>query len=94
MKKYLNLSSVIFIILLSLIHLNCKYNDVEIGDIKDISLKKIESENISINISVPVRNPNNYKITIVKYNLSVKINNQNFELSGNNKNIIIKLYSI
>ncbi len=89
MKKYLNFSSVLFIILFSLFQLSCKYTDVEIGEIKDVNLGKIESENISLRISVPVKNPNNYKITIVKYNLSVKINNQNFESLANNENIVI-----
>ena len=89
MKKYLKINGLLFIILLSLFQLSCKYNDVLIGDIKDFKLGKIESKNISVNISVPVTNPNNYKITITKYNLTVIINKQKFELVETNKNIVI-----
>ena len=89
MKKYLKINGLLFIILLSLFQLSCKYNDVLIGDIKDFKLGKIESKNISVKISVPVTNPNNYKITITKYNLTVIINKQKFELVETNKNIVI-----
>ncbi len=89
MKKYLNFTGLLFIILLSLFQVSCNYNDVVISDIKDVKLEKINADNISLNITVPIVNPNSFKINITKYNLLIKINNQEFQLVEVKRNIRI-----
>lgn len=89
MKKYLNFSGLLFVIILSLLQLSCNSDDIEIGDIKNVKLEGIKSDHISLNITVPISNPNNFKILIRKYNLIVKINNQEFKLVETKKNIKI-----
>ena len=89
MKKYLNFKGLLFIILLSLFQVSCNYNDVTISDIKDVKLEKINADNISLTITVPIVNPNNFKINITKYDLLIKINNQEFQLVEVKRNIRI-----
>jgi len=87
MRKKIKSAYLLVIILFGL--LSCNTKDVNIGDIEDVKLGKINSDNISLNITVPINNPNNFKIKITKYNLVVKINKQVFKLIENNKNIVI-----
>ncbi|MCF6365370.1 MAG: LEA type 2 family protein [Bacteroidales bacterium] len=87
MRKKIKSTYLLVIILFGL--LSCNTKDVNIGDIKDVKLGGINSDNISLNITVPISNPNNFKIKIKKYNLTLKINNQTFKLIENNKNIVI-----
>ncbi len=89
MKKYLNFTGLLFIILLSLFQVSCNYSGVVISDIKDVKLEKINADNISLNITVPIVNPNSFKINITKYNLLIKINNQEFQLVEVKRNIRI-----
>lgn len=89
MKKKLNFLGLLLVILLSLFQYNCNSEDVSIGDIKKIKLGKINSDNISLTVNVPVVNPNFFKIKITEYDLTIKINNQSFKLAENKKNIVI-----
>ncbi len=89
MRKYLNFTGLLIIILFSFIQFSCNSDEIKVGDLEQVKLEKISSDHIFLNIAVPIVNPNNFKITITKYNLLIKLNNQEFQLAEFKKNIKI-----
>ena len=81
MKNHTNKNNLIFLILTIIFFTSCKYQDVEIIDIKDIKLGKINTKEINLNAVIEINNPNNSKIKISKYEFDIKINGQSFQLS-------------
>ena len=81
MKNHTNKNNLIFLILTIIFFTSCKYQDVEIIDIKDIKLGKTNTKEINLNAVIEINNPNNYKIKISKYEFDIKINGQSFRLS-------------
>jgi len=53
---------------------SCSVQEVEVGNIKSFNIVEIGSEYITIDISVPIKNPNNFSFTIKKVNLDVHFN--------------------
>ena len=93
MIKHLKIKNFILLISFSILITSCKYQDIAVGEIQSVDLNKINKEKIIINILIPVKNPNNYKIKIKDYDIDIDINGQNFEvLELDNKIIITKRY--
>jgi LEA14-like dessication related protein len=80
-----------FIILISIVLLStgCKYNDIEIKDVKNVKLGKTSTKEVVIKAEVELVNPNNYKLKIKEYDLDIKINGRDFLLHEDNAGIKI-----
>ncbi|MCG8411976.1 MAG: LEA type 2 family protein [Bacteroidales bacterium] len=52
------------------------YNSVEVGDVKNIELKGMANNILSLKLDVHIKNPNGYKLKIKKMNVDVTINKQ------------------
>lgn len=89
MKKHSNKNNLIFLILTIIFLSGCKYQDVEIKDIKNLKLGKTNTREINLSASIEINNPNNYKIKISKYDFYIKINGQEFKLYKDNAGINI-----
>ncbi len=76
----------IFLCVLFVISSCLSYTDVEIVEFTDIKLKELSSKGMVIDIDLQVRNPNNYKISVVKTDINVSLNNRDMgkaEIQGN-----------
>ena len=89
MKKHSNKNNLIFLFLTIIFLSGCKYQDIEIKDIKSLKLGKTNTKEINLSASIDVNNPNNYKIKIIKYDFDIKINGQEFKLYKDNVGINI-----
>lgn len=89
MKNFSYIKTLILIIVLSITFSSCSYKQIEIVEIENVSLGNIKSDNISLNTTVHIKNPNNYKINIAKYDLDIKLHKQLFKIKDDNANISI-----
>ena len=89
MKLFSHIKTLLIIILIGITFTSCNYKEVEIFEVKNITLGKIKADNISLNTTIHIKNPNNYKIKITKYDLDVKLHNQTFKIKDDNANILI-----
>lgn len=89
MRFFLHLKILFFIILIGITFSSCTYKDVEIVKVENIKLGKIKTDFVSFNANIHIKNPNNYKIKVSKYDLDIKVNNQNFKMLEPDANILI-----
>jgi|GEM_PF-3113877 LEA14-like dessication related protein len=89
MKNYLKTALMSLIIILGFLQTGCQYENIKIGDIKEVKTNQIKSDKIDLTVPLPIINPNPFRIVITKYNLLIKVNKQSFKLVEQNKNIII-----
>lgn len=93
MKKHLKIHNFILLLTLIMIISSCKFQNIEIGEIKNVSVDKISNERIIINLPVFIKNPNNFKIKLKSYDLDIKINGHKFNiLESDNKVVIPKKF--
>ncbi|HAF28346.1 MAG TPA: hypothetical protein DCG75_04785 [Bacteroidales bacterium] len=65
------------------------YESVDIGEIENVSLKGMVDNKISLELQVPITNPNGYKIKIKSMDLDVTINGNYIGKMGIANEIII-----
>ena len=65
------------------------YKSVNIGDVSNVNFKGMVDNKISLELSVPVTNPNNYKIKIKDMDLDVTINGKYLGKMKNANEIVI-----
>jgi len=87
MKRIINL---IGLILLTVVLSSCNaYKSVNIGDIENVNFKGMIDNKISLELQVPVTNPNGYKIKIKSMDLDVTINGSYLGKLKNTGEIVI-----
>ena len=87
MKQIINL---IGLILLTIVLSSCNaYKSVNIGYIENVNFKGMVDNKISLELQVPVTNPNRYKIKIKSMDLDVTINGNYLGKLKNTSEIII-----
>ncbi len=75
----------LLLVLLSVISFSCfEIKPVEVGDIQGIRIKKLSGKSVSLDVLLPINNPNTFKFKITGVNLDIVINNVNL---GKVKNI-------
>lgn len=75
----------LLLVLLSIISVSCfEIKPVEVGDIQGIRINKLSGKSISLDVLLPINNPNTFKFKITDINLDIVINNVNL---GKVKNI-------
>jgi LEA14-like dessication related protein len=65
------------------------YKSVDIGDVSNVNFKGMVDNKISIELSIPVTNPNGYKIKIKEMDLDVTINGKYLGKMKNSSEIVI-----
>ena len=89
MKKN-KIKNIVGLIVLFIILSSCKaYKTVDIGDVNNVNFKGMADNKISLELSVPVTNPNAYKIKIKSMDLDVTINGKYLGKMKNADEIII-----
>ncbi len=83
--KLKNFYVIIILIFISVINASC-YKNITVGKIEGVKINKISQQGVSLEIAVPIKNPNFYKIKIKKADLKIFLND--FELGK-----IKKVYS-
>ena len=53
------------------------YEEVTVIEFADVDFKELSADGITVDISAQIRNPNNYKISVVKTNLMLSLNGTN-----------------
>ncbi len=82
------MKKIIYLIFLTLIFNSCAmYKIVDIGSVSDVDFKGIKNNIISLDISLPIKNPNLYSIKIKSVNLDLYVNDKLFGKIKNNNNI-------
>lgn len=51
-----------------------KYEEVKVLGVEDVAVKKFSAKSVELEVSVKIKNPNNYKISIVGSDLDLYIN--------------------
>ena len=81
-------NKIFFIILLTLLFNSCTmYKIVDIGSVNDVDFKGLKSNNINLDISLPINNPNLYPIKIKSVDLDLYVNDKLFGKIKNNNDI-------
>jgi LEA14-like dessication related protein len=89
MRFFLHLKTLFFIILIGITFSSCSYKDVEVVKVDNIKLGKVKSDIVSFNANIHIKNPNNYKIKVSKYDLDIKVNKQSFKMVEPEADILI-----
>ncbi len=90
MKNIKRPQSIIGIILLIFILNGCNaYKSIDIGDIENVNFKGMVNSKISLELSIPITNPNGYKIKIKSMDLDVSIDGKYLGKLKNTNEIII-----
>jgi LEA14-like dessication related protein len=85
-----NIKIVIISIIVSVIFSSCGiYKSVDIGGVDNVDFKGMADNKVSLQLKVPVENPNAYKLKITKMDLDVTINGKYLGKMTNSKEIII-----
>ncbi len=67
MKNILSILAVI--ILLS----SCSLKPITVGDVKDVSLKKLTKESVTLVVKIPIKNENKFKFKITDVNIDMSV---------------------
>lgn len=89
MRFFLKLKPLLFIILIGITFTSCTYKDIEVVNIEKVKLGKIKSDYITLDAKLKIKNPNNYKIKISKYEMDIVVNKQNFQMLEPNADILV-----
>lgn len=60
--------------MLALLSSCLKYEEVKVLGVEDVAVKKFSAKGVELEISVKIKNPNNYKISIVSSDLDLYVN--------------------
>jgi len=89
MKK-LKLKSTLLLLSISILFNACSiYKSVDIGGVDNVDFKGMVDNKISLQLKVPIKNPNGYKLKITDMDLDVTINGKYLGKMKNSKTIII-----
>lgn len=89
MKK-VNFKIVIISIIASVLLSSCNiYKSIDIGGVDNVDFKGMADNKVSLQLKVPVENPNGYKLKITKMDLDVTINGKYLGKMTNSEDIII-----
>jgi len=66
--------NIILVLLLSVLLTGCNIKPVEVGNIEGAKLKELTSKHLSMEISMSVKNPNNFGFKIKDVNMDIKLN--------------------
>lgn len=89
-KKMTKTIKLIGLLLLTITLSSCNaYKSVNIGNINDVSFKGMVDNKISLDLQIPITNPNGYKIKIKSMDLDVSINGSYIGKMGIANEIII-----
>jgi len=61
------------IALLSIISVSCKYQQITVGKPAGLKVNEIKTGNVSLQVDLPVNNPNNFSFTLKKIDLDVYV---------------------
>lgn len=79
------LLSIILITFLS----SCEYKEVQFGDIEGVKVKEITKSNVSLELMIPINNPNNFKFKVTNIDLDINLNGTDLGKVKELKNIKI-----
>jgi len=65
------------------------YKSVDVGDINDVKFKKMADNKISLDLNVPISNPNNLKLKIKSLDLDVSVNGSYIGKMKNDSLIVV-----
>ena len=86
MKKYLSL----LLLLTPLLLCSClSYKEIELGDVTNVKLEKGNNGGADIKVSIPVKNPNNYKIKVKAIEADLFVNNKKIGKITLNKKVVL-----
>jgi len=89
MKK-LKLKSTLLLLSISILFNACSiYKSVDIGGVDNVDFKGMVDNKISLQLKVPIKNPNGYKLKITDMDLDVTINGKYLGKMKNSKTITI-----
>ncbi|MFO7829267.1 MAG: LEA type 2 family protein [Bacteroidales bacterium] len=89
MKKQFRLH-LINIIIISFIFSGCSsFKDIEIGEIENVEFKGLYNNLAGLELTIPVSNPNNFKINIIDMNLDISINGKHLGKMTNLQKVVI-----
>jgi len=82
-------------ILLSLSLFSCiDYKEVEVKEVSNIRVKKFTTENIQIEVTMKISNPNNYKISVVDSDLELHIKSKKIGAANIKGKIVLPKKSV
>ena len=65
------------IVCLALCCFSCQYNEVEVNDIRNFQIRKVENSRLFLSFDVLLNNPNSYQIKVLGTDLNCAINGRN-----------------
>jgi LEA14-like dessication related protein len=65
----------LYIILLLLLSCCADFEDIEVGEPHDISIKGLRNNVLSLEVKIPVINPSSFRVRIKEINLKTSVNN-------------------
>ena len=89
-KQMKRITNLIGLILLTIVLSSCNaYKSVNIGYIENVNFKGMVDNRISLELQVPITNPNRYKIKIKSMDLDVTVNGNYLGKMKNSSEIVI-----
>ncbi len=82
-----------FLLILPLLTSCLTRESVDIGEIQQLEINGVERNTVSMRISLPIENPNNYKISIEEIYLEFSLDNEHLGNLSSNKKIEIPAHS-
>ncbi len=69
------MKKIVLIFIVSIfIFTSCKYKEITVGDVQNISISEMTDEYVAVDLFVPINNPNNFGFKISKINLNIGLN--------------------
>ena len=66
----------LLLVLLSVISFSCfEIKPIEVGDIQGVRINKLSGKSVSLDVLLPINNPNTFKFKITGVNLNIVVNN-------------------
>ncbi|MFH2144073.1 MAG: LEA type 2 family protein [Bacteroidota bacterium] len=80
---------VILLLIITILFVGCKIQEVNIGDVQGIKFKELNKQAVNLEIQMPIENPNNFKFSITKVDLDIAINKSELGKVKKIKKIVI-----
>lgn len=68
---------------------SCKYEEVQIGDIEGVKVIEMTKSKVTLELMIPINNPNNFKFKVSKIDLDINLNGTDLGKVKELKNIKI-----
>lgn len=85
-----NLVKVLSFLLIVSLYSCFEYKDVEVVEYKSAGIKSISAEKVEIEVTLRIKNPNNYKISIVDSDLELFIKGDKIGTAAIRENVVLK----